>query len=219
MARILPDRDVKKLLSCCVIGGLESQLNPDGIELRLGKHIRSLSTGEEREIPDGHFVKIAPGENVIISSLEKIDFSKEATAKVFPGNMVMAFITPTTTMMRMREGITQSATKFDPGFVGQLNWGLRNSSIKDLILQNGESIFKLTFWLLTFLLVALFFPVGLIPYCPPVGYIFYLGHLILTCSVQTRKWFRILIIILVVAIIINLAGCAEMNRQLSHFSP
>ena len=72
---------------------------------------------------------------------------------------------------------------------------------------------------LTFLLVALFFPVGLIPYCPPVGYIFYLGHLILTCSVQTRKWFRILIIILVVAIIINLAGCAEMNRQLSHFSP
>jgi len=146
MARILPDRDVKKLLSCCIIGGLESQLNPNGIELRLGKHIRFLSTGEEREIPEGHFVKIAPGENVIISSLEKIDFSKEATAKVFPGKMVMAFITPTTTMMR--EGITQSATKIDPGFVGQLNWGLRNSSIKDLVLQNGESIFKLTFWLL-----------------------------------------------------------------------
>lgn len=146
MGRILPDRDVKQLLAYSILGGLESQLNPNGIELRLGHHIRFLSTGEEREIPDGHFVKIVPGENVIISSLEKIDFSKEAVGKVFPGKMVMAFITPTTTMMR--EGITQSATKIDPGFVGQLNWGLRNSSIKDLILQNGESIFKLTLWLL-----------------------------------------------------------------------
>lgn len=146
MARILPDRDVKKLLTCCILEGLESKLNPNGIELRLGQHIRYLSTGEEREIPDDHFVKIAPGENVIISSLETINFSKEAVGKVFPGKMVMAFITPTTTMMR--EGITQSATKIDPGFVGQLNWGIRNSSIKDLILQNGESIFKLTLWLL-----------------------------------------------------------------------
>ncbi len=72
---------------------------------------------------------------------------------------------------------------------------------------------------LSCLLVALFFPAGLIPFCPPAGYVFYLGHLILTCSVRTRTWFRILLIILIVAIIINLAGCAEINGQLSHFSP
>ena len=40
------------------------------------------------------------------------------------------------------------ATKVDAGFVGQLNWGLRNNSHKDLILQHGESIFKLTLLLL-----------------------------------------------------------------------
>ena len=39
------------------------------------------------------------------------------------------------------------ATKVDAGFVGQLNWGLRNNSY-DLILQHGESIFKLTLLLL-----------------------------------------------------------------------
>jgi hypothetical protein len=54
----------------------------------------------------------------------------------------MAFITPTTTMMR--EGISQVATKIDAGFRGMLNWGLRNGSTKDLILEYGEPIFKLT---------------------------------------------------------------------------
>jgi hypothetical protein len=58
----------------------------------------------------------------------------------------MALITPTTTMMR--EGIMQSSTKVDPGFVGTLNWGIRNSSIRDFIIGYGEPIFKLTFFLL-----------------------------------------------------------------------
>ena len=54
----------------------------------------------------------------------------------------MGLITPTTTMMR--EGITMAATKVDSGFKGTLNWGLRNSSTKDLILKSSEPIFKLT---------------------------------------------------------------------------
>lgn len=48
----------------------------------------------------------------------------------------------------MREGATNVSTKVDAGFVGQLNWGLRNNSYKDLVLQHGESIFKLTLLLL-----------------------------------------------------------------------
>ena len=48
----------------------------------------------------------------------------------------------------MREGITHAATKVDAGFVGQLNWGLRNGSHKDVIIQRGEPIFKLTLMLL-----------------------------------------------------------------------
>src|SRR5438067_8679750 len=91
---------------------------------------------------DLHFT----GESVTISSYEKFDFHKKAIGKVFPGCDMMALITPTTTMMR--EGIMQSATKVDSGWDGTLNWGLRNSSIKDFILGYCEPIFKLTFFLL-----------------------------------------------------------------------
>ena len=58
----------------------------------------------------------------------------------------VALITPTTTMLR--EGIMQAATKVDAGFVGNLNWGFRNSSFKDFKMQHGEPIFKLTLFLL-----------------------------------------------------------------------
>jgi hypothetical protein len=71
----------------------------------------------------------------------------------------------------------------------------------------------------TFILVALFFPMGLVPYWPPAGYVFYVGHLIFTCIIERKKWFRIAMIILIVAVVINLAFCAEINRQLSHFHP
>jgi len=48
----------------------------------------------------------------------------------------------------MREGISQVATKIDAGFRGILNWGLRNNSTKELVLQYGEPMFKLTIFLL-----------------------------------------------------------------------
>jgi hypothetical protein len=73
-------------------------------------------------------------------------FTPEAIHKIFPGCDLMALITPTTTMMR--EGIAQSATKVDSGWDGVLNWGLRNSSIRDFIIGYGEPIFKLTLFLL-----------------------------------------------------------------------
>ena len=92
------------------------------------------------------FLKVLPGESVTISSYERFDFTGETIDRVFPGCNLMAFITPTTTMMR--EGIMQSSTKVDSGWAGTLNWGLRNSSIRDFILGFGEPIFKLTFFLL-----------------------------------------------------------------------
>jgi deoxycytidine triphosphate deaminase len=146
MARILSDREIKKLIGSVIIGADEKLLNPNGIELRLGNRIKFITTGEEREIPTGHYAKVIPGESVIISSLEKLDFSKKTVQKHFEGCMLMALITPTTTMIR--EGIMQAATKVDAGFVGNLNWGFRNSSVKDFKIQNGESLFKLTFFLL-----------------------------------------------------------------------
>jgi deoxycytidine triphosphate deaminase len=146
MAKILADRDIRKLIGTVLIDADEKHINPNGIELRLGKHVHFHSTGEEKELGEGLFIKVNPGEALSISSLEKIDFRPDTVDKVCPKCMLMGFITPTTTMMR--EGITQVATKIDAGFRGTLNWGLRNGSNKELLIQYGEPIFKLTIILL-----------------------------------------------------------------------
>ncbi len=146
MARILADHEIKRLLGSVLIGGSEDYINPNGIELRLGKHVHFCSTEEEKEIPTDCFLRVNPGETVIISSFEKIDFTADTVQTIYPSSMLMGLITPTTTMMR--EGISQVSTKIDAGFRGVLNWGLRNGSIRDLIIQQGEPIFKLTIFLL-----------------------------------------------------------------------
>jgi len=146
MARILADKEIRTLIGSVLMDADDELLNPNGIELRLGKHVLFHSTGEEKKLKDGDFLQVSPGENVVISSIESIDFSKETVEKIFPHSMLMGIITPTTTMMR--EGISQAATKIDAGFRGTLNWGLRNSSMKDVILKYGEPIFKITIFLL-----------------------------------------------------------------------
>lgn len=148
MAEILSDKQIKDLLlGSVLIGAEEDQLNPNGIELRLGGKVFFEATGEEKDLEEGKYLKVTPGESVIITSLEKIDFSPETVENIFPGHALMALINPTTTMMR--EAITQSATKIDSGYKGILNWGLRNSSTKDFILGFKEPIFKLTILKLT----------------------------------------------------------------------
>jgi deoxycytidine triphosphate deaminase len=147
LAQILADKDVSKLLGSVITDADPELINPNGIELRLGKDVLFHSTGEEAELVGGCFLRVSPGESVTISSLETIDFRTTTVHQTFPGQMLMAFITPTTTMMR--EGISQVSTKIDAGFRGMLNWGLRNGSTKDLILQFGEPIFKATFFLLS----------------------------------------------------------------------
>jgi deoxycytidine triphosphate deaminase len=146
VAKILPDKEVRKLLGTVILNADEKRINPNGIEIRLGKSVLFQSTDEEKEIGPDMFLKVLPGESVTISSYEQFDFTKEAIHKVFTDCDLMALITPTTTMMR--EGIMQSATKVDSGWSGTLNWGLRNSSIRDFVLGHCEPIFKLTFFLL-----------------------------------------------------------------------
>jgi len=146
VAKILADKDIRKLLGTVILNADAQRINPNGIEIRLGKHVLFQSTDEEKELTTGTFLKVLPGESVTISSYEQFDFRKETIGKSFPGCNIMAMITPTTTMMR--EGIMQSSTKVDSGWAGTLNWGLRNSSIRDFVLGYGEPIFKLTFFLL-----------------------------------------------------------------------
>jgi deoxycytidine triphosphate deaminase len=146
MAKILADRDIRKLLGTVILNADEARINPNGIEIRLGKTVLFQSTDEEKQLGPGMFLKMLPGESVTISSYEDFVFTREAIHKIFPGCDLMALITPTTTMMR--EGIIQSATKVDSGWSGTLNWGLRNSSIRNFLLGYGEPIFKLTIFLL-----------------------------------------------------------------------
>ena len=146
MPKILPDKDIRRLLGVLILDADEERINPNGIEIRLGKHVRFHSTDEEMELGPGKFLKVRPGELVTITSYERFDFRRPAIHKVFPGCDLMALVTPTTTMMR--EGILQTATKVDSGWHGVLNWSLRNSSIKDFTLGFKEPIFKLTLFLL-----------------------------------------------------------------------
>lgn len=146
MAKILPDRAIQPLIGTVLVNADPENLNPNGIELRLGRDVLFHSTGEEAHLEEGMFLKVAPGESVVISNLESIDFTTQTVQEHLPGCMLMGLITPTTTMMR--EGISQVATKIDAGFQGSLNWGLRNGSIKDLVIQYGEPIFKLTIFAL-----------------------------------------------------------------------
>jgi len=142
MAEILSDKQLKKIIGEVIVDGDDKLLNPNSIELRLGKYIYFHSTDEEKILNEGDFVQIMPGETLSFSSFETIDFSKNTVWNFFKDSSLMAFITPTTTMMR--EGISQVSTKIDPGFHGVLNWSLRNGSSKDLIIGYREPVFKLT---------------------------------------------------------------------------
>jgi deoxycytidine triphosphate deaminase len=39
MAKMLADRDIRKLLGTVVLDADEERINPNGIEIRLGKHV------------------------------------------------------------------------------------------------------------------------------------------------------------------------------------
>ncbi len=56
MATVLADRDIRRLIGCVLINANEQNINPNGIELRLGKHVLFHSTGEEKELGPGLFL-------------------------------------------------------------------------------------------------------------------------------------------------------------------
>ena len=148
MSKILSDRVIKEsIIGKAILNSQDNEINSNGLELRLGNEVRFSSTGEKKTIKDTEYLVIKPGEKVFISSYEKIDFSKENIEKIFgKGKALVGFINPTTTIMR--EGISQVATKIDSGFKGNLSWSIRNGSSQEKLIAHGESIFKLTIFLL-----------------------------------------------------------------------
>jgi deoxycytidine triphosphate deaminase len=142
MAKVLPDREIALLIGKAIIGGSQDCIRVNSYEVRLGRKALFDSTGEEVEIAPGSYLEIDPGDLVAVESLEKFDFSADAMRSLSKPNGVFGWITPTTTMMR--EGFLFASTKVDAGYRGNLNWSIRNSSIKPIRLQYGERIFKLT---------------------------------------------------------------------------
>ncbi len=143
MANVLPDREIKALLGKAIMGGSTDCIRVNSYEVRLGHKAHFDSTGEEVELPGGYFLEIEPGDFVAVESLEVFDLSSNTLKELGKENGVFAWITPTTTMMR--EGFLFASTKVDAGYKGNLNWGIRNSSVKTVKLRQGEHLFKLTF--------------------------------------------------------------------------
>ncbi len=54
---ILPDRDIRGLLTDVIADGDPGLINPNGIELRLGKSVRFLPKGEEEQLEPERFLK------------------------------------------------------------------------------------------------------------------------------------------------------------------
>src|SRR5947209_11719719 len=142
MARVLPDRELRALLNTVIINGSPDSVRVNSYEVRLGHTACFNSTGEQKKIPEGHYLEIEPGDFVTIESLERFDFSTKTLESVGKPNGIFAWITPTTTMMR--EGFLFASTKVDVGYRGTLNWGIRNSSVHSIKLKQGERLFKLT---------------------------------------------------------------------------
>ena len=147
MARILSDKEIEKLLDHEIISeGDRNQIRANSYVFRLGKKVRFFSTGERKSGEEGDILEIDASDSALVHSFETINFSKSKIEKLYEGNQLSAFLTPTTTLVR--EGLQLPTTKIDPGYSGDLNWTIRNSSMNLIQLEMGEPLFKATFFLL-----------------------------------------------------------------------
>lgn len=176
MAKVLPDYEIERLMGKCIAGAELDQIHPNGIELRLGDSVYFYFSNKRAELGKGQFLTVRPGEQVLFTVKEKIDFTQEMVDQVFPsgelgpeeigrvGNedalpsgkftsdlgtsrkQLMAFLTPRTS--EIRDGSFQATTKVDSGFRGSLVWSLRNSSNEELNIEYGQPILKMTIFLL-----------------------------------------------------------------------
>lgn len=147
MARILNDAELKRLLGTVIVDGDASCIRPNSYVLRLGPVGEFLNTNKEFEI--GHKKKglrIQPGHSVGVTSLETLDFRRETVHKLYPGQDLHAFLSPTTDLSR--EGIVAPATQVDAGFHGTLNWTLANTSSDERRFIHKERIYRITIFLM-----------------------------------------------------------------------
>ncbi|MDD5519487.1 MAG: hypothetical protein PHI84_01575 [Kiritimatiellae bacterium] len=147
MARILSDKEIQKLLDNGMISkGDLKQIRANSYVFRLGQEVRFFSTKEKKTGILGDILEINAGDSALVHSIEIVDFSQEVIDRLYKGYQLCALLTPSTTLIR--EGLQLPSTKIDPGYMGTLNWTIRNSGIEPVQMELGEPIFKATFFLL-----------------------------------------------------------------------
>jgi len=144
MATILSDTEIAKLLGSVILNGEPGSIRPNSYVLRLGSQGEFINTGKDFELGERKKkgIKVQPGHSVGVTALETIDFRRETVHKLYPGEDLHAFISPTTDLSR--EGIVAPTTQIDAGYHGTPNWTLTNTSSDERRFVYKERIFRLT---------------------------------------------------------------------------
>jgi len=151
-----------------LVGGLGKRdlNNPEGagLDLRVGRveklvgdsFLGADETGGKRHSPmielvgdietDGHKrITMKPGEYYLVTTMETIHSPKERV-RVFwflPSVYLMPNIYPRTSLQR--GGVALLRTKTDPGYKGQLTFGLKNLGNQDFEFELGARMFNVVF--------------------------------------------------------------------------
>jgi len=148
MATILRDADLLRLIGSVIVDADSGCVRPNSYYLRLGSGGEFINTGKEFEIGDRQKkgIRVQPGHSVGVTAFEALDFRRETVHKIFPGQDLHGFISPSTDLSR--EGVVAPTTQIDAGFHGTLNWTLTNSSSEERRFVFKERLFRLTIFLL-----------------------------------------------------------------------
>ena len=84
MSKLIPDRDIRELIGNVLIDADENCLNPNGIELRLGRHVYFHSSDEEFKLePEQFLVVRGPVRMLLFQALRKSISLKQLFSNTF----------------------------------------------------------------------------------------------------------------------------------------
>ncbi len=141
---IIGSSEIRKLIQekKLVENYLEEHVEGAGIDVRVGKifHLKSgakLTTSERvlpevEEVNESHFV-LKPDHYVLIQTMEKVNMPLGLCARMLPRSTIQ------------RSGVYQFHAFIDPGYSGQLTFGMKNLGKFDFEFEKGTKIAQLVF--------------------------------------------------------------------------
>jgi len=133
--RVLTKTDIEKLRDELLdpFGG-KACLTPIGYDIRIGKKMWLLNSGEEINLKRGDSIDIPPRERFAIESLEKVKMKENMAALI------------ATRISLLWKGLTSLGTKIDPKFQDNLTLIFSNDSDIPLTLEYGQKICNVIFF-------------------------------------------------------------------------